>query len=84
MWNIVTALKVERNYLIRENMLLKTDYLSILNIIFKYSTLDISMLRWIVFIRFLNPVLIHIKVKENMVANMLSRARYMNREEIIT
>lgn len=76
-------MKTERNYLIGENMLLETNYLSLLGMISNCSTPDITMLRWISYIRHLNLFLIHNKDKENIVVDMLSRVRYINREEMI-
>ncbi len=40
------------------------------------ETLNITMLRWIAFIRMFNLELRHISRKNNAVADMLSRARY--------
>ena len=37
---------------------------------------DISMLRWIAYIKLLNPEIRHITGKHNVVVDMLSRARY--------
>jgi hypothetical protein len=45
---------------------------------------DIAMLRWIAYIKSLNPVLVHIIGKKNSVADMLSRARYVHEEEMET
>ncbi|KAL3676832.1 hypothetical protein R1sor_026780 [Riccia sorocarpa] len=47
------------------------------------STPDITMLRWIAYIRSMNPELRHIAGKKNVVADMLSRARYADEEEIL-
>ncbi|CAM6127330.1 unnamed protein product [Calypogeia fissa] len=44
------------------------------------DTPDIAMLRWIAFIRMINPELRHIVGKDNPIANMLSRARYEDSE----
>jgi len=78
----LTALKADRNYLIGANVVLETDCLPLLGMVANCSTPDIAMLRWIVYIRSFNPVLIHITGKENSVADMLSRARYMCENEM--
>ncbi|KAL3702351.1 hypothetical protein R1sor_020373 [Riccia sorocarpa] len=47
------------------------------------STLDITMLRWVAYVRNFNPQLKHIAGKKNVVADMLSRARYEGEEEMV-
>ena len=44
---------------------------------------DIAMLRWIAYIKSLNPVLKHITGKMNHVTDMLSRARYFDEEKMM-
>ena len=78
----LTALKAERNYLIGANVVLETDCLPLLGMIANCSIPDIAMLRWIAYIKSLNPVLVHIIGKKNSVADMLSRARYVHEEEM--
>ena len=78
----LTALKADRNYLIGANVILETDCLPLLGMIANCSTPDIAMLRWIAYIRSLNPVLVYITGKKNSVADMLSRARYIGEEEM--
>ena len=78
----LTALKADRNYLIGANVVLETDCLPLLGMVANCSTPDIAMLRWIAYIRSLNPVLVHITGKKNCVADMLSRARYICEEEM--
>ena len=80
----LTALKAERNYLIGANLVLETDCLPLLGMIANCSIPDIAMLRWIAYIKSLNPVLVHIIGKKNSVADMLSRARYVHEEEMET
>lgn len=80
----LTALKADRNYLIGANVVLETDCLPLLGMIANCSIPDIAMLRWIAYIKSLNPVLIHITGKKNSVADMLSRARYVCEEEMET
>jgi len=83
LWGALTALKAERNYLIGANVILETDCLPLLGMIGNCSTPDIVMLRWIAYIKTLNPVLVHITGKKNSVADMLSRARYTFEDEMM-
>lgn len=84
LWGALTALKAERNYLIGADVILETDCLPLLGMISNCSTPDIVMLRWIAYIKTLNPVLVHITGKKNSVADMLSRARYTLEDEMMT
>ena len=54
--------------------------LPLIGMISSCTTPDIAMLWWIAYIKTMNPELQHIKGKENPVADMLSRARFMNEE----
>ena len=78
------AIKGERNNLIGANVVLETNCLPLLGMIANCSILDIAMLRWIAYIKSLNPILVHIIGKKNFVADMLLRARYMHQEEMET
>ncbi len=82
LWGIVTALKTDRDYLIGVPVIVETDCLPLLGMITNCSTPDITMLRWISYIKSLSPDFIHIAGKNNLVADMLSRARYENEEEM--
>ncbi len=83
LWGALTALKADRNYLIGANVVLETDCLPLLGMITNCSSPDIAMLRWIAYIKSLNPILMHIAGKENSVADMLSRARYFHGNEMM-
>jgi hypothetical protein len=61
----LTTLKAERNYLIGANVVLETDCLPLLGMIANCFIPDIIMLRWIAYIKSLNPVLVHIIVVKN-------------------
>jgi len=78
LWGARVALRQEKDYLIGAHMVLETDCLPLLGMITNCDTPDIAMLRWIAFIRMFNPELKHIAGKDNPVADMLSRARYMS------
>ena len=75
---LLTALKTDRDYLIGANVVVETDCLPLIRMIASCTTPDIAMLRWIAYIRTMNPELRHIKGKDNPVADMLSRARFIN------
>jgi RNase H-like domain found in reverse transcriptase len=60
LWGATCALKQERDYLIGAYVVLETDCLPLLGMIANCDTPDIAMLRWIAFIRLLNPELKHI------------------------
>ncbi|KAL3702497.1 hypothetical protein R1sor_020519 [Riccia sorocarpa] len=82
LWGARTALRTDRNLLIGAYVVLETDCLPLLGMIANCSTPDITMLSWIAFIRSLNPELRHIAGKKNVVADMLSRARYRDEEQM--
>ena len=83
LWGALTALKVDRNYLIGANVVLETDCLPLLGMISNCNSSDIAMLRWIAYIKSLNPILKHITGKMNPMADMLSRARYFDEEKMM-
>ena len=64
-------------------ILVETDCLPLLGMIINCNTPDIAMLRWIAYIKTLNPEFKHIKGKYNVVADMLSRARFEDEEDLI-
>ncbi|KAL3687746.1 hypothetical protein R1sor_014055 [Riccia sorocarpa] len=57
--------------------------LALLGMVANCNSPDITMLRWIAYIRSFNPELRHIAGKENVVADMLSRARYEGEDEML-
>ena len=60
--------------------IIEGDCLSNLGIIFSYVILDLAMLRWCIYIRFVNPEVGHISGIINAIVDMLSRARYKEEE----
>ncbi|WP_129321230.1 hypothetical protein [Enterobacter cloacae complex sp. 4DZ3-17B2] len=64
--------------------MVETDCLPLIGMIANFSTPDIAMLRWIAYIKSLNPEFCHIARRENPVADMLSRARFEDEEEMLT
>ncbi|MCO5554583.1 hypothetical protein L7F22_008113 [Adiantum nelumboides] len=83
LWGLVTSLKCDKDYLIGAYVVVETDCLPILGMIASCSTPHIAMLRWIAYIKSLNPEFKHIAGKDNPVADMLSRARYEDEEGMI-
>jgi hypothetical protein len=81
LWGILSTIKSDREYLIGADVVIETDCLPILGMISRCNTPDIAMLRWIAYIKSLNPEIRHIAGKRNIVADMLSRARYEGGEE---
>ncbi|KAL3695519.1 hypothetical protein R1sor_009595 [Riccia sorocarpa] len=83
LWGTVTAMKAEKEYLMGAVVVVETDCLPLLGMITNCSTPDVTMLNWIAYIKSLNPEFKHIAGKENVVADMLSRARYDGEDEMI-
>ena len=81
LWGIVSAIKSDREYLIGAEVVIETDCLPILGMISSCNTPDIAMLRWIAYIKSLNPEIRHVAGKRNVVADMLSRARFEGDED---
>jgi hypothetical protein len=76
LWGIVSAMKADRDHLIGTEVVIETDCLPILGMVSGCATSDLAMLRWIAYIRSLNPEIRHISGKDNVMADMLSRARF--------
>ena len=72
----MSAVKVDKDYLIGSEVVIETDCLPILGMISGCATPDLAMLRWIAYIKSLNPEIRHIAGKNNAMADMLSRARF--------
>ena len=84
LWGLLAALKTDRDYLIGADVVVETDCLPLIEMIASCTTPDIAMLRWIVYIKTMNLELRHIKGKENPIANMLSKARFINEKVMQT
>lgn len=65
-------------------MILETNYLPLLGIVSNYSILNIIILRWITYIQILNLILEYIIEKNNLIENILFKARYIGEEEMMT
>lgn len=76
-------MKNKKQYLIGATLVVEMDCLPLVSMIFSCSTSDVAMLRWIAYIKSMNPKFKHISRKNKALANMLSWARYDNEESII-
>ena len=56
LWGIVSAGKVDKDYLIGTEVIIETDCLPILGMVSGCATPNLAMLRWIAYIKSLNPV----------------------------
>ena len=80
----MSAVKVDKDYLIGSEVIIETDCLPILGMISGCATPDLAMLRWIAYIKSLNPEIRHIAGKNNAMADMLSRARFEDESDMIS
>ena len=55
LWGIVSAVKADKDYLIGTEVIMDTDSLPILGMVSGCATPDLAMLRWIAYIKSLNP-----------------------------
>ena len=69
-------MKADKDYLIGTEVIIETDCLPILGMVSGCATPDLEMLRWIAYIKSLDPEIRHISGKDNAMADMLSRARF--------
>ena len=49
------TVKADKDYLIGMDVIIETDCLPILGMVYGCATLDLAMLRWIAYIKSLNP-----------------------------
>ena len=68
LWGIVSAMKVDKNYLIGTKVTIETD---------------LTMFKWIVYIKSLSRKIRHICRKENAMADMLLRARFKGEDDMV-
>ena len=54
-WGIIPAVKADKDYLIRTEVIIETDCLPILGMVSGCTTPDLAMLRSIAYIKFVNP-----------------------------
>ncbi|KAH7422018.1 hypothetical protein KP509_13G086500 [Ceratopteris richardii] len=76
LWRLFTALKTNQEYFMGANVIVETDSLPLIGLIANCSSPDIAMLRWITFIKFINPTFLCIAEKHNTIVDMLSREKF--------
>ena len=84
LWGIVSAVKADKDYLIGTEVIIETDCLPILGMVSSCATPDLAMTQWIAYIKSLNVEIWHIYVKDNAMADMLSRGRYDNEDDMVS
>ena len=77
-------MKADKDYLIGTEVIIETDCLPILGMVSGCAMPDLAMLRWIVYIRSLHPEIRHFSRKDNAMADMLSRARFKNEDDMVS
>ena len=77
-------MKVDKDYLIGTEVIIETDCLPILGMVSGCETPDLAMLRWIAYIKSLNPDIRRIFGKDNAMADMLSRARFDDEDDMVS
>ena len=80
----MSAVKTDKDYLIGSEVIIDTDCLPILRMMSGCATPDLAMLRWIAYIKSLNPEIHHIAGKNNAIADMLSMARFEDESDMIS
>ena len=65
LWGIVSVIKSDRYYLIGAEVVIETDCLPILGMMRCCTIPDAAMLRWIAYVKSLNPEVRHISGKDN-------------------
>jgi hypothetical protein len=80
LWGIVSAITSGRGYLIEAELVINTDCLPILGMIFGCNTPNVSIVRYIAYIKAVSRESRHVARKHNLVLDMLSRARYKGDE----
>ena len=65
-------------------MVIEEDYLSILGLVSECVTPDLVMLKWITVIKSMNSEIRHISRKENAMADILSRARFEEEDNMVS
>ena len=76
--------KDDKDYLIGAEVIIETDCLPILGMVSGCATPDLAMLRWIVYIKSLNPEIRRISGKYNAMSDMLSRARFEDENSMVS
>ena len=83
-WGIISAVKADKDYLIETEVLIKTECLPFIGMVSGCATPDLAMLRWIAYMKSLNPEIRHISKKDNTMADMLSRERFGDENDMVS
>ena len=78
------AIKADKDYLIDTKVVVEMDCFPILGMISRSSILDLSMLKWIPYIKLMNLEVCHILGKNNVMADMLLRVRYEGKSDMVS
>ena len=81
LWGIVSA---DKDYVIRTEVIIEMDCLPILGIVFGCATPAMAMLKWLAYIQSMSPEIRHMFEKDNMMADMLSRAWYGDEDVMVS
>ncbi|KAL2650647.1 hypothetical protein R1flu_018775 [Riccia fluitans] len=73
----------EKEHLIGARVVIEIEHLPLLGMIMNCSIPNVAMLNWIAYIKSLNLEFKHIARKENIVEDMLSRARFDREEDMV-
>mgnify|MGYP007076046589 CR=1 FL=1 len=83
-WRIVMVVITGRDYLIKAKVVIETNCLPILDMIFECSILDIATLHWMAYMKSLNSEVRHVSRKDKALANTLSRTSCQEKiEELV-
>ena len=78
---IVSAVKADKDYLIGTEVIIETDCLPIIGMVSGCVTPDLAMLRWIAYIKSLDPEIRHISGEDNAMADMLDEGGMVSEDE---
>ena len=84
LWGIISAVKADKDYLIGTEVIIETDCLPILGMVSGCATPDLAILRWITYIKSMNPEIWHIYGKDNAMADMLLKARFNDEDDMVS
>ena len=76
--------KTDKDYLIKTEVIIEMDYLLILGTVSRCAMSDLTMLRWIAYIKSPSPETRHISGKNNAMADMLLRAWFNDEGDMVS
>ena len=78
------AVKANKDYLIGTEVIIKMECLPILGMVSGSAIPELAMLRWIAYIKSLNPEIWHISRKDHAMTDMLSRAQFDDEDGMVS